>query len=193
MPPVHRICPFNSSAHCCMPVRANSNSYFTLLLLHRPSHLIPILQPAVQLNTSYRHYLSVLLHKLCATCRAALQERDTARLASLMNKNFDERRETFGDAALGQHNLRMIALARQYGGGSTCTGCCLLHAHFSRKQLCRHVFGCALCGSMGWLPRDADMQVKCMHMLTSGHARGSSADRNCFFNVITGVHTAFLP
>ena len=51
----------------------------------------------------------------CA-CRAALQARDHAALAALMDRNFDLRRQMFGDAALGALNLRMVLAARALGG-----------------------------------------------------------------------------
>jgi len=43
-------------------------------------------------------------------------------IASLMNQNFDMRREIFGDAALGPANLRMIELARKHGFSAKFTG-----------------------------------------------------------------------
>ena len=43
-------------------------------------------------------------------------------LASLMNENFDLRREMFGDAALGQRNIEMIETPRLYGAASKFTG-----------------------------------------------------------------------
>ena len=48
--------------------------------------------------------------------RAALQARDHAALAALMDRNFDLRRQMFGDAALGALNLRMVLAARALGG-----------------------------------------------------------------------------
>ena len=58
-------------------------------------------------------------HCLVAACRQALEGGDTAKLAELMNSNFDLRRRMFGDAALGSVNLQMIDLARSGGGEST--------------------------------------------------------------------------
>ncbi|CAG8611105.1 5963_t:CDS:2 [Funneliformis caledonium] len=43
-------------------------------------------------------------------------------LAKYMNKNFDLRREIFGDQVLGQMNLRMIELAREYNFAAKFTG-----------------------------------------------------------------------
>lgn len=39
-----------------------------------------------------------------------------AGLATLMDRNFDLRLSMFGEAALGEANLKMISLARQLGG-----------------------------------------------------------------------------
>src|SRR6185312_7793822 len=43
-------------------------------------------------------------------------------IASLMNQNFDLRRELFGDAVLGDANLRMIELTRKHGFAAKFTG-----------------------------------------------------------------------
>ena len=49
-------------------------------------------------------------------CREALEAGNHAKLALLMNRNFDLRRSMFGNAALGATNLSMIRLARSVGG-----------------------------------------------------------------------------
>ncbi|XP_057251583.1 glucuronokinase 1 isoform X2 [Beta vulgaris subsp. vulgaris] len=54
--------------------------------------------------------------------RRALLEKDYAKLASLMNHNFDLRRSMFGDDALGAINLRMVEVARDTGAASKFTG-----------------------------------------------------------------------
>ncbi|KAK9828127.1 hypothetical protein WJX81_008100 [Elliptochloris bilobata] len=54
--------------------------------------------------------------------RAALQARDHAALAALMDRNFDLRRQMFGDAALGALNLRMVLAARALGAAAKFTG-----------------------------------------------------------------------
>lgn len=63
---------------------------------------------------------------LVAACaeegRLALAEGDAARLAALMDRNFDLRREMFGDAALGETNLKMVATARSVGAAAKFTG-----------------------------------------------------------------------
>ena len=53
-----------------------------------------------------------------------------------MNKNFDLRRKIYGDAALGELNLRMIEIARQFGSavkfsgsGGAVIGLCLDEQH----------------------------------------------------------------
>eukprot|EP00879_Flechtneria_rotunda_P025024 GHRR01026556.1.p1 GENE.GHRR01026556.1~~GHRR01026556.1.p1 ORF type:complete len:305 (+),score=81.79 GHRR01026556.1:33-917(+) len=54
--------------------------------------------------------------------RVALRQGDTDLLALLMNTNFDLRREMFGDAALGETNLSMVAIARSVGAAAKFTG-----------------------------------------------------------------------
>ena len=47
--------------------------------------------------------------------RAALERGDFRALSGLMDKNFDLRRELYGDEAINGHNLQMIEIARSYG------------------------------------------------------------------------------
>ena len=61
------------------------------------------------------------------------------RLASVMNENFDTRRDIYGDAALGEANLQMINIARKHGSavkfpgsGGAVIGLCLDES----KQVC---------------------------------------------------------
>ncbi|KAK3033077.1 hypothetical protein RJ639_035703 [Escallonia herrerae] len=54
--------------------------------------------------------------------RAALLEKDYARLARLMNHNFDLRRRMFGEDALGALNIEMVEVAQQVGAASKFTG-----------------------------------------------------------------------
>ncbi|XP_057791708.1 glucuronokinase 1-like [Salvia miltiorrhiza] len=54
--------------------------------------------------------------------RTALIEKDYAKLAALMNQNFDLRREMFGDEALGAMNIEMVEIARRIGAASKFTG-----------------------------------------------------------------------
>ncbi|CAB4000848.1 glucuronokinase 1-like [Paramuricea clavata] len=68
--------------------------------------------------------------------RDALEKMDITRLADIMNKNFDLRRKIYGDAALGESNLRMIEIARQSGSavkfpgsGGAVIGLCLDEQH----------------------------------------------------------------
>ncbi|XP_066398321.1 glucuronokinase 1 isoform X2 [Miscanthus floridulus] len=52
----------------------------------------------------------------------ALLQKDYTELARLMNKNFDLRREMFGDDVLGSVNIRMVEVARSVGAASKFTG-----------------------------------------------------------------------
>ncbi|KAL6518792.1 Glucuronokinase 1 [Orobanche hederae] len=54
--------------------------------------------------------------------RAALIEKDYAKFASLMNRNFDLRRQMFGDEVLGSLNMEMVEIARRLGATSKFTG-----------------------------------------------------------------------
>jgi len=47
--------------------------------------------------------------------RQALQARNVRLLSRLMDRNFDLRRELFGDEALGAHNLALVDIARRAG------------------------------------------------------------------------------
>ncbi|KAL0381764.1 UNVERIFIED_CONTAM: Glucuronokinase [Sesamum angustifolium] len=53
--------------------------------------------------------------------RTALIEKDYAKLATLMNRNFDLR-QMFGDEALGALNIEMVEVARRVGAASKFTG-----------------------------------------------------------------------
>ncbi|CAA3014315.1 glucuronokinase 1-like [Olea europaea subsp. europaea] len=52
----------------------------------------------------------------------ALLEKDYTKLANLMNRNFDLRRQMFGDDALGALNIEMVEVARRVGAASKFTG-----------------------------------------------------------------------
>lgn len=52
----------------------------------------------------------------------ALLEKDYAKLATLMNQNFDLRRCMFDDDALGAVNIEMVEVARTIGAASKFTG-----------------------------------------------------------------------
>ncbi|KAL8528104.1 hypothetical protein ACS0TY_005786 [Phlomoides rotata] len=54
--------------------------------------------------------------------RTALIEKDYTKLADLMNRNFDLRRQMFGDEALGAMNIEMVEIARHVGAASKFTG-----------------------------------------------------------------------
>ncbi|KAG8384880.1 hypothetical protein BUALT_Bualt04G0164300 [Buddleja alternifolia] len=54
--------------------------------------------------------------------RTALIEKDYAKFANLMNRNFDLRRQMFGDNALGALNIEMVEIARRVGAASKFTG-----------------------------------------------------------------------
>uniref|UniRef100_A0A5B7BQW4 glucuronokinase n=1 Tax=Davidia involucrata TaxID=16924 RepID=A0A5B7BQW4_DAVIN len=54
--------------------------------------------------------------------RTALLQKDYAKLAGLMNRNFDLRRLMFGEEALGALNIEMVEVARRVGAASKFTG-----------------------------------------------------------------------
>ncbi len=55
------------------------------------------------------------LGEYALTCKFALLQRDYETVGECMNKNFDLRRRIYGDAVLGEKNLKMIAIARRFG------------------------------------------------------------------------------
>jgi glucuronokinase len=59
---------------------------------------------------------------LAAAGRRALEARDTQRLASLMDANFELRRGLFGDAALGAVNVAMVRTAQRCGAAAKFCG-----------------------------------------------------------------------
>jgi glucuronokinase len=60
--------------------------------------------------------------ELTDEAKEALEQRDYKRLAQLMNRNFNLRREVLGDAALGQENLEMIEIGRKLGAPTKLPG-----------------------------------------------------------------------
>lgn len=54
--------------------------------------------------------------------RTALLEKDYTKFAALMNRNFDLRRQMFGDQVVGALNIEMVEVARQVGAASKFTG-----------------------------------------------------------------------
>ncbi|WOL18664.1 hypothetical protein Cni_G27461 [Canna indica] len=60
--------------------------------------------------------------KLAVEGREVLLEKKYNELAMLMNRNFDLRREMFGDDALGSLNIKMIEMARSVGAACKFTG-----------------------------------------------------------------------
>lgn len=91
-----------------------------------PEHLIgvvgSVLKPHDTATISSWRMSLFLLMLAYSVCREALAKQDMKRLASLMDRNFDLRLSMFGEAALGQTNLKMISLARSVGG-KPCSCC----------------------------------------------------------------------
>lgn len=54
--------------------------------------------------------------------RAAIERGDVSLLGELMNRNFDLRRELYGDEVIGAQNLEMVELARGFGLPAKFTG-----------------------------------------------------------------------
>lgn len=54
--------------------------------------------------------------------RACLEQRDAAGLAALVELNFAMRRQLYGDAVVGDKNIRMVALAKSFGLSAKFTG-----------------------------------------------------------------------
>lgn len=68
--------------------------------------------------------LEAMQHFAALTVRArkALESRDHAALADLMDENFATRRRIYGDACLGRNNLRMIEICRRCGAAAKFPG-----------------------------------------------------------------------
>nr|GMC91682.1 glucuronokinase 1-like [Ipomoea batatas] len=60
--------------------------------------------------------------KLAVRGQKALLEKDYVTFAELMNRNFDLRRQMFGDECLGALNIEMVEVARRVGAASKFTG-----------------------------------------------------------------------
>ena len=50
--------------------------------------------------------------------RVALEQSDWEALKNLMKSNFEQRRKLYGDHCLGGENLKMVAIARQFGAAA---------------------------------------------------------------------------
>ena len=53
---------------------------------------------------------------MAAACRQRLERQDHDALGCLMSANFELRQEIFGDKVIGEANLKMVEVARIYGG-----------------------------------------------------------------------------
>ena len=54
--------------------------------------------------------------------RVAMEQSDWEALKNLMNSNFEQRRKLYGDHCLGGENLKMVAIARQFGAAAKFSG-----------------------------------------------------------------------
>ena len=54
--------------------------------------------------------------------RAAIERGDVVALGELMDRNFDLRRELYGDEVIGEQNLEMVEIARGFGLPAKFTG-----------------------------------------------------------------------
>ena len=59
---------------------------------------------------------------LAAAGRAALEQRDWRQLAALMRRNFQLRRQLYGDEVVGAQNRAMVAAAESVGAAAKLTG-----------------------------------------------------------------------
>lgn len=59
---------------------------------------------------------------LTVRARTAMEQRDQKALCDLMDENFDTRRKLYGDACLGENNIRMIRLCRSCGAAAKFPG-----------------------------------------------------------------------
>ena len=54
--------------------------------------------------------------------RKAIEAENWEELQKLMNQNFEQRRKLYGDACLGDDNLKMISIARKFGASAKFSG-----------------------------------------------------------------------
>lgn len=62
------------------------------------------------------------LGRLADQAKECLLKKDYSALATLMDKNFSMRRKLYGDAVVGQNNIRVVELANHRGFGAKFTG-----------------------------------------------------------------------
>lgn len=84
--------------------------------------------------------------------RAAFQCKDWARLAQLMDENFELRRSVYTDDCLGPGNLKMVQLARQFGSavklpgsGGAVVGLCMDQERLMEMKRAFQEAGCVFC------------------------------------------------
>eukprot|EP00747_Dinoflagellata_sp_TGD_P219158 gnl/TRDRNA2_/TRDRNA2_91322_c0_seq1.p1 gnl/TRDRNA2_/TRDRNA2_91322_c0~~gnl/TRDRNA2_/TRDRNA2_91322_c0_seq1.p1 ORF type:complete len:184 (-),score=42.65 gnl/TRDRNA2_/TRDRNA2_91322_c0_seq1:91-606(-) len=68
--------------------------------------------------------IEAMAHFADLTCKAreALERKDHAALADLMDDNFNTRRRVYGDPCLGRKNLQMIDICRRHGAAAKFPG-----------------------------------------------------------------------
>ena len=54
--------------------------------------------------------------------KKAIEAQNWTSLQMLMDKNFEQRRNLYGDACLGDDNLKMISIAKEYGASAKFSG-----------------------------------------------------------------------
>ncbi|KAJ8369240.1 hypothetical protein SKAU_G00092680 [Synaphobranchus kaupii] len=88
--------------------------------------------------------------ELTDQARMALQCKDWARLADLMDQNFELRRSIYTDECLGPGNLKMVQLAREFGSavklpgsGGAVVGLCLDHEKLVELRNAFQEAGCS--------------------------------------------------
>ncbi|CAL1570848.1 unnamed protein product [Knipowitschia caucasica] len=91
--------------------------------------------------------------------KIALETKDWSRLAQLMDLNFELRRTVYTDGCLGPGNLKMVALARQFGSavklpgsGGAVVGLCLDQAKMMEMRQAFQEAGCVFCGIAPYNP-----------------------------------------
>ncbi|XP_069039138.1 glucuronokinase with putative uridyl pyrophosphorylase isoform X1 [Lepisosteus oculatus] len=103
--------------------------------------------------------------ELTDQARNALQERDWSKLAELMDRNFELRRSVYTDECLGQGNLKMVELARQFGSaaklpgsGGAVVGLCLDPHKLGELKRAFQEAGCVFCQVVPYDPSSSTVQ-----------------------------------
>ncbi|XP_028666078.1 glucuronokinase with putative uridyl pyrophosphorylase [Erpetoichthys calabaricus] len=95
--------------------------------------------------------------------KEALEKRNWETLVDLMNQNFDLRRQLYSDECLGEGNLKMVKIAREFGSavkfpgsGGAVTGLCLNPDNMVALKRALQEAGCVFCHIVPFNPSETN-------------------------------------